>query len=1199
MQLSKTTEPIPGYFLKERIGFGGYGEVWSAQAPGDLAKAIKFVYGHFDDARAARELKALQRIREVRHPFLLSLERFEIIDGQLLIVTELADMSLKDRYEQAKNSGTENIPRDELLGYLRDAADALDYMSENFSLQHLDVKPENLLLVGGRVKVADFGLVKELHDVTGSLMGGLTPVYASPELFDGRPTQRSDQYSLAIVYQEMLTAALPFPGRTAAQLTSQHLHASPRLTALPAKDQPIIARALSKDPAKRFPNCRALIDALLAADQWIGGQPGSADARPAPRVSPQRDTTATRSRATPTDVDWQSSSLGPQPTAGPSSRTANTQVIDARGAPAGAPEQSPVAEALEVVVPPAAPIEPVVDLPPLEPTATETELRPTLVLGIGGTGGHTLRQLRRRVRDRFGSSTSIPSLQMLLLDTDAKSLYQATQGDRDTALCDAETLPLPLRNARDYTTNSGNILQWLSRRWLYNIPRSLQTEGRRPLGRLALVDHAQQVYERIRKALVEITSAVAIEASAAGTGLKFSAGAPRVLVVASISGGTGGGMVLDVAHLVRKALSDLGLPDNDLCGLLTHSTDRNPSTNDLALANAYACLSELHHYNGPSYYPGDPACGLTSAEPGEHTFSHVYFVNLGHNLSDDQFEYATDDLASYLYLNSVTGASAAFDQCRQSTPTAAVMTLRTFGLACVGSSHTSLPALATQLLLKEVLDRWCRVGRQVETKAAPQSLIEMATQGDAAPSLPTRSTADQTAADHARQTGLELEPLRQHVVKLVEKELGGDPEAVLDKLRARIIQRQATSTPGRSGYLTRMLHAIGSLFGASSDESGKQAPNSLPLAMEQNLKELAAPLGAAVRTWILGLIECPGSRIGVAWQAKEWYANHLRSLETTIGESLAEVQQNIQAAEHMLWSMEQAPRSRRRVFRSREATKPTAEKDGALLNVIRLRSKETVLHGLCKLLRLVVAQVSAAGDQLKDLQRELGRLSQGLVDASGWNSLQGEAASRDAIDSVRTTLAEKLCGRLPELAQRVDEQFQTQFLEGQGGLRTACQHAQNLHATLLPALRAAARTEIMRALKEESIVDLVLGADGQSEARVARLGACVDAAKPGLTDCGGSRRLLAVLPPSAIGSAMQEVLTTELTPPPTILNDSDADLVLCYEVQELAIPYVAAFLIGDRGDVVQIANRLHTRCDVTWSKLPDVTKCSNTTSTAI
>src|SRR5687768_4128519 len=130
---------------------------------------MKFVYGYHDEDRAARELKALNRIKQVRHPFLLSLERIEIIEGQLVIVTELADESLKDVFSQRRGEGLPGIPRDELLQFVRDTADALDYMNEKFQLQHLDIKPENLLLVGGRIKVGDFGLVKDIQDHTMSL----------------------------------------------------------------------------------------------------------------------------------------------------------------------------------------------------------------------------------------------------------------------------------------------------------------------------------------------------------------------------------------------------------------------------------------------------------------------------------------------------------------------------------------------------------------------------------------------------------------------------------------------------------------------------------------------------------------------------------------------------------------------------------------------------------------------------------------------------------------------------------------------------------------------------------------------------------------------------------------------------------------------------------------------------------------------
>src|SRR5581483_464350 len=124
--------------------------------------------------------------------------------------------------------------------------------------------------------------------------GGLTPIYAPPEVFEGRPTRRSDQYSLAIVYQEMLTGVLPFPGRTAAQLAAQHLNAKPRLDALPENDQEVIARALAKKPAERYHSCVEMVNALVEAGRRSPGQPAHESATVPAAESPGTAVTATR-----------------------------------------------------------------------------------------------------------------------------------------------------------------------------------------------------------------------------------------------------------------------------------------------------------------------------------------------------------------------------------------------------------------------------------------------------------------------------------------------------------------------------------------------------------------------------------------------------------------------------------------------------------------------------------------------------------------------------------------------------------------------------------------------------------------------------------------------------------------------------------------------------------------------------------------
>ena len=110
-----------------------------------------------------------------------------------------------------------------------------------------------------------------------------------PKCFEGRPSRKSDQYSLAIVYQEMLTGVLPFPGRTAAQLAAQHLNAKPRLTSLPENDQAVIGKALSKKPAERFDSCRELVDALARSRP--------AAARPAAALAPVATAAADAGRA--------------------------------------------------------------------------------------------------------------------------------------------------------------------------------------------------------------------------------------------------------------------------------------------------------------------------------------------------------------------------------------------------------------------------------------------------------------------------------------------------------------------------------------------------------------------------------------------------------------------------------------------------------------------------------------------------------------------------------------------------------------------------------------------------------------------------------------------------------------------------------------------------------------------------------------
>jgi serine/threonine protein kinase len=1157
----KDAEPIAGYRLVEKLGVGGYGEVWKATAPGGLTKAIKIIYGDMAGARAEQELKALGRIKEVRHPFLLSLERFEILGSQLFIVTEVADGCLQDRFYDCRKAGMKGIPRDELLVYLRDAAEALDYMSETHGLQHLDIKPQNLLFVGGRIKVADFGLVKELVGTSVTATGGVTPVYATPEAFDGRVSRYSDQYSLAIVYQEMLTGVRPFPGTTMMQLAAQHMSSPPLVTPLPPSDRAVIAKALSKSPEQRFPSCLKMVETLLT-----GGQPAAVPSLLSPTERGRSEGAEQSQRPADPDVPLTSTSSPVSMPAFVPSVGMTLQTLPGASTP---PPQANAAKGTSTQQRLAAP-------------TGKPGLRPTLFLGIGGLAGATLRRLRKRLHERFGGPAEAPIFRLLLIDTDREDLRRARQGDSADSLDSSETLLAPLHLPEYYRPESKKLLRWLDRRWFYGIPRSLLTEGLRPLGRLALVDNAANLLAQVRETLSQITSAKAIETTLKTTGAELREESPRVFVVASATGGTGGGMALSMAYVVRQALDELSQSPRGLCGVFLFATSPKPADQEMARINAYATLSELDHFSRPGVaYPGDPDYGLLPFG-GQAPFEESYLLHLGEQLPKAEVEAAADLVAEYLALDATATGGAFFDQFRRQTHTEPLdprepVTVRSFGLSRIGAPGERPVDLATNLLCRRLTEKWSAGPGEAEIK-----YLEREAQ---------RQVAEQ---------GLEEGALLVQMQNVISVAVGEAPEAFLNRLLS------AAAEAAQGNLVRRMLPHVDAMLGTGPGQREGVEHDWSPFQLHVNnaAEQRGAEISRALVEWLIHLVEVPGRRFKAADRLAAFLSRSVMALADATRPQLNQARAQCHTIRQQIITEKPGGKASGIRWLGISLGGGAPDTDDKLANYCQLRLCEVALENALVLLGVVQGELNNFTHELVLCRQRLGQFAAQFrptikEDADEHSSTPPLPRIGGGANGPVNQLAVVGLNTLPpKLLFRFDRTFQTEVLQRYDGLwgvfsrpsepaaRRPDDHAVPTPERLKEDLLVWARSAIYGAIQDLNSAQLFLQSNGGPEQSLPVLLAHLDAARPRLRVAGGWEHLVLVMPEGPAGNTLGEMVTTAFPDVPVTVVHTDDEVLLCYEAARYPLREMAASLLGTVEVPFELVRRVMTRLDVSWS-LPE------------
>jgi tRNA A-37 threonylcarbamoyl transferase component Bud32 len=270
---------IASYQLEEEIGRGGMAVVYRARDV-RLGRwvALKVLAQDYaqDDAFRQRFIRESRTAASVDHPNIIPI--FDAGEAGGVLYIAMRYVAGQDVHSLLHREG--RLPVARALSIVGQVAAALD-AAHACGLVHRDVKPANMLLGGvadtGRadhVYLSDFGISKQLNatshlTMTGQVLGTLN--YLAPEQIEGRQVDgRSDGYALACTAFELLAGSPPFRrDENMAVMWAQLNAPPPRLTSFrpdlpPAVDQ-VMARALAKPAADRYPSCLAFSTALQQA----------------------------------------------------------------------------------------------------------------------------------------------------------------------------------------------------------------------------------------------------------------------------------------------------------------------------------------------------------------------------------------------------------------------------------------------------------------------------------------------------------------------------------------------------------------------------------------------------------------------------------------------------------------------------------------------------------------------------------------------------------------------------------------------------------------------------------------------------------------------------------------------------------------------------------------------------------------------
>ena len=432
--------------------------------------------------------------------------------------------------------------------------------------------------------------------------------------------------------------------------------------------------------------------------------------------------------------------------------------------------------------------------------------------------------------------------------------------------------------------------------------------------------------------------------------------------------------------------------------------------------------------------------------------------------------------------------------------------------------------------------------------------------------------------------GLELDinALYAAAQDTLEQEIGSDLDSFLQNLVGESLK--ASASHPEPEQVARVVETLDSVLTESSRGDDDTCEfDSLAAVLNIRLSGRASKLSSAVVDWILGLMDTSAGRVEAAKYGSEWFQSHLRTLEGQINTMAVHQREEALAQKDLLLSSPakaHASGGGRRVD-----ARLQREVQTGLLEYARKRVEHLISGAVIRCLCQVSGPVNATMDSLREFWSELNSL-EALFAATAPPDEADEGSPADVLSEnhARATIR-SLLERRPKLTEVLDR-----FLEDRAEMRSAklrylLAKGPDMRAELLVTLRTAARKVIVAAMDGLSLSRLAQPPRETKGDKSGDLRRCIELARPRLLEETAASRLLLMVPGNVNQTQLSQSVIAEV-PTATVIPTAQCDLIVCHEVENLDVCRVAAQLVERRRDYVDLAKRLHTRVDVTWSEMP-------------